>query len=72
MRSGTAQPASMPSSQCKNGRRHRAGARSDRSAIAWNAKSIGKGIKCSKEVMYELRTSISDWKQIATIGNWKS
>src|SRR5258705_3750092 len=41
-RSGTAHPASMPSSQPRNGLRQRAGEISERAAIAENAKSIGK------------------------------
>src|SRR5438270_10550033 len=68
--SGTAQPASTPSSQRSNGRRHSGGARSDRSAIAWNAKSIGTRLK-SQEGKLCARTSpsISDWKQIAMFGS---
>src|SRR6266702_1739635 len=38
---GTAQPASIPSSHLMNGRRHAAGASSERAAIAENEKSIG-------------------------------
>jgi negative regulator of sigma E activity len=78
MRSGTAQPASTPSSQCNNGPRQRAGARSDRSAIAWNAKSIGKGFRSTsskrrmRKVMHEDEPSISDQKQIAMIADWNS
>src|SRR4051794_9219927 len=66
--SGTAQPAPMPSSQRSNGRRHCAGARSDRSAIAWNAKSIGKGFKsqegkqCARQTLYlDRKTNSNDW-----------
>src|SRR6266436_9596587 len=41
-RSGIAQPASIPSSQLRNGLRQRAGEISERAAIAENAKSIGQ------------------------------
>src|SRR5713226_1186353 len=40
-RSGIAQPASMPSSQLRNGLRQRAGEISERAAIPANAKSMG-------------------------------
>src|SRR6266851_7478596 len=48
-RSGIAQPASMPSSQLRNGLRQRAGETSERAAIAENAKSIGKATPCWQE-----------------------
>src|SRR5258708_17346623 len=56
-RSGMDQPASMPSSQLRNGLRQRAGKISERAAIAENAKSIGKAetdLLCHGRILHHL------------------